>query len=116
MFWVLLTALALAKPPVVPVDAALSVAVEGDVGCRFLHAKKEVLPVDPFMKLRVGDQVELPEGTQLALVFFNGRRETWTGPAVFEIDVEGSLVKKGGPPVVEDMGDRVGRGMESLGI
>jgi len=55
-----------------------------------------------FMKIRQGDQFQVPQGGVLQVVFFaNGRQETWSGPAHLKIgEASGQAVggRKTSPP------------------
>jgi len=50
--------------------------------------------VKPFMKVREGDRFDLPAGTQVRLVYFEGaRQERWSGPASFRASrLQGSAI------------------------
>lgn len=63
-------------------DIALVTLVSGDVtyGPQTGIAGK----VQPFMQLRNGDRINVADGGQVRIVFFEGaRQELWTGPASF---------------------------------
>jgi hypothetical protein len=63
-------------------DVGLVNLVFGEV--RFAPVSGASTPVKPFMRVREGDRFNLPPGTQLRVVFFEGaRQERWTGPASF---------------------------------
>ena len=68
-----------------PVDAGLAVSIVGEVtvdGCGGGAAQSAT----PFMKIRVGDVLQLAEGATVALVFFeSGIRESWSGPDTLAI-------------------------------
>ena len=49
-----------------------------------------------FMKVRQGDRFNLPAGTELRLVYFNGsRQETWKGPSSFKAGTQQSEAMSG---------------------
>lgn len=63
-------------------DVGLVNLVFGEV--RFAPVSGASTPVKPFMRVREGDRFNLPPGTQLRVVFFEGaRQERWVGPASF---------------------------------
>jgi len=63
-------------------DVGLVNLVFGEV--RFAPVSGASAPVKPFMRVREGDRFNLPPGTQLRVVFFEGaRQERWIGPASF---------------------------------
>jgi len=63
-------------------DVGLVNLVFGEV--RFTPVSGASAPVKPFMRVREGDRFNLPPGTQLRVVFFEGaRQERWIGPASF---------------------------------
>lgn len=52
--------------------------------------------VRAFMKIRQGDRFTLPASAQVQIVYFqNGRRETWRGPASFNVRAERSEALRG---------------------
>ncbi len=63
-------------------DVALVSLVSGDV----THVPQAGTPgkVQPFMKVRNGDRIDVATGGQVRIVFFEGaRQELWAGPASF---------------------------------
>ena len=102
-----------AKPP--PVDAGLAVAVTGEVTYK---AKGRAEALTPFQKVRVGDKVTVPDGAMVQLVFFSsGRKETWNGPATVRIAEDAASLEKGDATAeVADVGDNVGKSLESLPV
>ncbi len=99
----LLLSVALAAPP----DAGLSVGVVGPVTCNGA-------PIVPYMKLRVGDTVQVPAGASVELVLFgSGTRESWKGPARFVVGADASKAvgaaqvtsKPGSPEIGERLRD-----------
>jgi ferric-dicitrate binding protein FerR (iron transport regulator) len=63
-------------------DVGLVNMVSADVS--YTPASGIAAKVQPFMKLRDGDRVNVPAGGQVRVVFFEGsREERWTGPASF---------------------------------
>jgi len=97
-----------------PVDAGLAVSIVGEVtvdGCGGGAAQSAT----PFMKIRVGDVLQLAEGATVALVFFeSGIRESWSGPDTLEIGEQGATSEAEGAPTTEEVGGMVGRSLESL--
>lgn len=102
-----------AKPA--PVDAGLAVMVAGDVS--YKGSKGGAQPVTPFQKVRVGDKLLISEGGRVELVYFNGRKEVWTGPATVRVSEEQGQVEKGDAEAeVAEMDRTVGRSLESLPV
>jgi hypothetical protein len=63
-------------------DVGLVDLLKGEV--RFTPVTGASAPVKPFMRVREGDRFNLPAGTQLRVVFFEGARlERWVGPSSF---------------------------------
>jgi len=63
-------------------DVGLVNMVEGDV--RYVPLAGAPGKVKPFMKLRAGDRLNLPAGSQLRIIYFeSARQERWSGPASF---------------------------------
>jgi hypothetical protein len=54
------------------------------------------VPVVPFMKIREGDRVTLPQGASVKLVFFAGAsQENWSGPVTLTVGKDGGRVEAG---------------------
>lgn len=81
-------------------------------GAATVTVQGKAIPATPFMKLRAGDRVALPERGELAVVYFaDGRTESWKGPAAFTANVGGASdasgqvvtgqLSKGAPPTLE---------------
>ncbi|MBV8031553.1 MAG: hypothetical protein JO035_08600 [Betaproteobacteria bacterium] len=63
-------------------DVGLVNLVNGDVS--YTPQSGAPARVKAFMKVREGDRFELPTGTQVRIVYFDGaRQENWTGPSGF---------------------------------
>ena len=110
---------ALAAPPAtsapVPADAGLAVAVTGDVTYKGTSAAAAA-PVSPYMKLRVGDLVEVAAGARLEVLYFgSGRRETWDGKATLVVGTDKGDAKLG-EAKAQEQGLGVGRSLENLPI
>lgn len=111
--------LALAAPPAtaspVPADAGLAVAVSGTVTYKGASATTSAA-VSPYMKLRVGDVVDVPVGAHLEILYFgSGLREGWDGQASLVVGPEKGAAKVG-EPKSQDQGTAVGRSLENLPI
>ncbi len=116
---VLVPETAVAGPPAasspVPADAGLAVAVSGTVTYKGASATTSA-PVSPYMKLRVGDLVDVPPGGHLEILYFgSGRREGWDGKASLVVGTEKGDAKLG-EAKTQDQGPAVGRSLENLPI
>lgn len=103
------------SPAPVPVDAGLAVSVAGSVTYKGASAAA-ASPVSPYMKLRVGDTVEVPADGRLEILYFgSGRREVWPAGSIVKVaDGKGEAVK--GVATAVDAGESVGRSLENLPI
>ena len=60
-------------------------------GTARLRAGNTPIPVTPFMKLRVGDRLDVPAGVSLRVTYLkSGASEEWSGPAAFTAGESGS--------------------------
>ncbi|MBL8381021.1 MAG: hypothetical protein JNM79_24345 [Burkholderiales bacterium] len=81
-------------------------------GAATVTVQGKAIPATPFMKLRAGDRIAVPDRGELAVVYFaDGRTESWKGPAAFTANVSGASdssgqvvtgqLSKGAPPALE---------------
>lgn len=99
----------------IPADAGLAVVVSGAVTYRSA-ASATPSPVTPYMKLRVGDAVEVPAGGRLEVLYFgSGRREAWPASSSVKITASGGQALTGAATAVE-VGENVGHSLESLPV
>lgn len=67
-----------------PADVGLLTRISGEVSLIETDDPEDLLPAEPFMKVRAGDIFRLEESAVLQIVYFaTGRKETWKGPARF---------------------------------
>jgi len=93
--WILGALLAAAP---VAVDAGLVTRVAGGVTWKSA-AHPAPAPAVALGKLREGDELKVPEGGRVTVVYFaNGRQEQWRGPARVQLGAEGGKALAGGPP------------------
>lgn len=92
----LLTTLAIAAGDVGLLDRLTGeIAVKSNTGTSF--------KASAFMKVREGDTFTLPKGSEMQLVYFEGRRrELWQGPASLRTGKTGSEALTGGPAAVSE--------------
>lgn len=109
-------ALAASPPPApIPADAGLAVAVSGSVTYKATGVTAATA-VTPYMKLRVGDAVDVGSDGRLEILYFgSGRREVWTSGSALRVGASGSEAVKGAAQATE-AGSSVGRSLESLPI
>ena len=78
------------------IDVAVVSQLAGEVG--YASASQPAGKMTPYMRVREGDRITLPAGSQLRLVFFEtGRQERWVGPGSFRA-VKGSAQPLSGKP------------------
>ncbi len=96
-------------------DAGLaSVATDG-VTYRSMGAGQPRM-VTPFSKLRIGDEVTIPEGGRAELVYFtSGRVEKWKGPSTIKLGADAGEGLSGAQPESATGGQSVGLAMKDLG-
>lgn len=71
--------------------------------------------VRSFMKIREGDRFELPEGTQVRVLFYDGgRQERWQGPAAFRAGRNQAVALRGAPAEVQKLPKGVPQRMASV--
>lgn len=81
-------------------------------GAATVTVQGKAIPATPFMKLRAGDRIAVPDRGELAVVYFSdGRTESWKGPAAFTANAGGASdssgqvvtgqLSKGAPPTLE---------------
>ena len=105
----------LPAPAPVPSDAGLAIAVTGSVTYKGVSAAAAA-PVSPYMKLRVGDVVDVAAGGHLEVLYFgSGRRETWDGVAALVVGTDKGEAKSG-QASAQDQGPSVGHSLENLPI
>jgi hypothetical protein len=76
----------LTEAQTLPPDVGMVTQLSGEVTYRSDGYQKTVEKAKVFMKIRQGDYFELKTGALVQLVYFqNGRKETWKGPATFEV-------------------------------
>lgn len=99
----------------VPVNAGLAVAVAGSVTYKGASGAT-ASPVSPYMKLRVGDTVDVAADGRLEILYFgSGRREVWPAGSIVRVAAgQGEAVK--GVAKAVDAGEAVGRSLENLPI
>lgn len=97
-------------------DAALAVSVEGAV--QVMADETETgLAATAFMKLREGDQIHVPSGGSLEIIYMvSGRRETWAGPAELSIHAEGTKTQGATPARVTELGSQVAEGLQAVPV
>lgn len=65
---------------------------------------RNTAPAKAFMTVRDGDRITLASGAQVSVVYFEGgRRESYTGPAMFTAGLRESTVQNGAQPQVSTL-------------
>lgn len=65
-------------------DVVLVSSVKGGVTLEAIGSAKT--PLEPFLRLRTGDRLNLPANAQVSLVYFDkGRQEIWSGSAILTV-------------------------------
>ena len=84
-----------------PPDVGLVTRLSGDVTCWNESDQRRAERAQAFMRIRRGDHFKVMTGAMVQLVYFqNGRKETWKGPAAFEVaDLESRLNDEQGQSV-----------------
>jgi hypothetical protein len=92
---------------------AMAVAVGGSV--TVAHDPVAPWTLTPFALVGADDALQIPEGGSVQLLFHaNGRRETWTGPAVVQVRADHAEGPSG--PTVLELGRDVGAGLGQLTV
>jgi len=84
-----------------PPDVGLVTRLSGDVTYRNESYQKAPEKAQAFMRIRKGDQVNIPVEAMVQLIYFqSGRKETWKGPVVLVVEDVQSRAKgeKGAQP------------------
>jgi hypothetical protein len=97
--WLILAVFAVHGLAQAQADVALVNLVTGDVS--YAPQGGKAAKVQAFMKVRDGDRFDLPAGTQLRVVYFDGaRQERWQGPSSFRADKVAGTPISGAPAEV----------------
>ncbi|MDB5850318.1 MAG: hypothetical protein JWP29_4070 [Rhodoferax sp.] len=100
-------------------DTALVVNLAGAAQYSSADAAGRAAPLQPFLRLRRGDAVELAADARLGLAYLaSGVVESWSGPSQFKVGDAGSQPVKGAPvqvqPLPRTLLDRLARAPDVL--
>jgi len=97
-------------------DAGIILNVSGSVTYSNKADAQNSLPVQAFMKIRVGDYIRLDKNSQIILIVSKtGTRETWNGPAALDI-IETGIKTRSTPAHVEKLPLAVARHVGQAGL
>ena len=114
LFWSIALALT-ASAGDTPADVGLATVVS-DAVTYTTAGEEKAQPLSPFVKLRSGDRLQVPDGGTVDVMFFqSGHTEQWKGPTTITLSAA-SDTSDGSDPVANGDDVEVGSAMQDLAV